>query len=38
MRIIVAALVALAVILGLVAPVSALDPQTFWEQQEHNLP
>jgi hypothetical protein len=38
MRTIVAALIALTVILGLVAPTSAFDPQTFWEQQDRNLP
>jgi hypothetical protein len=38
MRIIVAALIATIVVLSLVAPASAFDPQTFWEQQERNLP
>jgi hypothetical protein len=38
MRIIVAALVALIVVLGLVAPAGALDPERFWEQQNRNLP
>ena len=34
MRIIVAALIALTVALGLVATTSAFDPHTFWEQQQ----
>ena len=38
MRLIVAALIALAVAIALVAPASAFDAQTFWEQQERNLP
>ena len=38
MRIIVAALIALTVAIGLVAPVGAFDARTFWEQQERNLP
>jgi len=38
MKTIVAALVALTVVLGLVSPVSAFDPKTYWEQQERNLP
>jgi hypothetical protein len=38
MRIIVAALVTLIVVLGLVAPAGALDPERFWEQQNRNLP
>jgi hypothetical protein len=38
MRIAVAALIALTIALGLVAPASALDPERFWEQQNRNLP
>jgi uncharacterized paraquat-inducible protein A len=38
MRIIVAALIAFAVAIVLVAPTRAFDPQTFWDQQERNLP
>jgi uncharacterized ion transporter superfamily protein YfcC len=38
MRIIIAALVALTVILGLVAPAGAFDPKTFWQERERNLP
>jgi hypothetical protein len=34
MRIIVAALIALIIVLGLVAPASAFDPKTFWEELE----
>lgn len=34
----VAALIVLSLIVGLVAPASAFDPKTFWEQQERNLP
>lgn len=38
MRTIVAALIALTVVLGLVAPAGAFDPKSFWEEQERNLP
>lgn len=38
MRIIIAALIAATVVLGLVAPAGAFDPKTFWEQQDRNLP
>lgn len=38
MRMIVAALIALTVILGLVAPASAFDPKEIWEQLDRNLP
>jgi hypothetical protein len=38
MRIIVAAMIALTVVIGLVAPAGAFDPRTFWEQQDRNLP
>jgi hypothetical protein len=38
MRIIVAAVIVLTVALGLVAPASAFDPQSFWEHQNNNLP
>ena len=38
MRFVVAALIALSVVLGLVAPAGALDPERFWEQQNRNLP
>jgi hypothetical protein len=34
MRIIVAALIALTIVLGLVAPASAFDPKTLWEELE----
>jgi len=38
MRIIVAALIALTLVIGLVAPVGAFDPDSFWEHQNRNLP
>jgi hypothetical protein len=38
MRIIIAALVALILALGLVAPAGAFDPERFWEHQNRNLP
>jgi hypothetical protein len=38
MKIIVAALIAVTVAIGSVAPASAFDPKTFWEQLERNLP
>ena len=38
MRTIVAALIALTVVLGLVTPVGAFDPKTFWDERERNLP
>ena len=38
MRIAIAALIALSVVLGLVAPAGALDPERFWEHQSRNLP
>jgi hypothetical protein len=38
MRTIVAALIALTIAIGLVAPAGAFDPKTFWEQQDRNLP
>jgi hypothetical protein len=38
MRTIVSALIALAVLAGIAGHASALDPKTFWEQQERNLP
>ena len=38
MKIIVAALIALTLVIGLVAPASAFDPDRFWDQQQRNLP
>jgi hypothetical protein len=38
MKIIVAALIALTVVIGLVAPAGAFDPDNFWQHQERNLP
>ena len=36
--IVVAALIAFTVAIGVMAPASAFDPKTFWEGQERNLP
>jgi hypothetical protein len=38
MRIIVAALIALTVAIGLVAPAGAFDTERFWEHQDRSLP
>lgn len=38
MKTIAATVIVLVVILGLVTPVRAFDPNTLWEQQDRNLP
>ena len=39
MKIIACTLIALTILVGLVAPASAtLDPKTFWDQHERNMP
>jgi hypothetical protein len=38
MKTVAAALIALAVVLGLVGTAGAFDPKTIWEDQERNLP
>lgn len=38
MRIMIAALIALTIAIGLVAPAGAFDTERFWEHQNRNLP
>jgi len=38
MRSLTSALIALAILAGVVAPASAFDGKSYFEQQQHNLP